>query len=283
MNGEKQTTILIVEDNPLTLRVLIEHLKKLGVNAPVARSGEEALRQIGLDKPDLILLDIMLPGIDGFETCHRLKSNETTKDIPVIFMTALSETADKVKGFEVGGVDYNTKPIDFKEVISRVKTRLTIQRLQKRLQTKNSYISSGKREKNGEKKATILIVEDNPMTLEVLSGYLNKLGFSAHGVQSGEEAIQQAESLQPDLILLDIMLPGIDGFETCRRLKNKSATKDIPVIFMTALSEITDKVKAFEAGGTDYITKPHHYAEVVARVNTHLTLRTLQRQLQKQK
>jgi len=283
MNAEKQTTILIVEDNPLTLRVLIEHLKKSGLKTPVARSGEEALRQIGIAKPDLILLDIMLPGIDGFETCRRLKSSEATKDIPVIFMTALSETADKVKGFEVGGVDYITKPIDFKEVTARVNTRLTIQRLQRRLKTKNSLISLGEREKNDQKKATILIIEDNPMTLEVLLGFLNSMGFSAYGIKNGEEAIQRIGNIQPDLILLDIVLPGIDGFETCRRLKKKSSTKNIPVIFMTALAEISDKVKAFEAGGVDYITKPQHYAEVVARVNTHLTLQTLQRQLQKQK
>ncbi len=283
MNNEEKITILIVEDDPLTIRVLIEYLEKSGLDILIARSGEEALRQVRMSKPDLILLDIMLPGIDGFEMCHRLKSNELTKNIPVIFITALSETADKVKGFEVGGVDYITKPFDFREVAARVNTRLTIQRLQKRLQARSSFITSGDKKINNEEKATILIVEDNPMTLQVLLGYLNGLGFKTFGVQSGEEVVQQSENTQPDLILLDIMLPGINGFETCRRLKHNPTTKGIPVIFMTALSDMADKVKAFEVGGTDYITKPHHYAEVVTRVNTHLTLRTLQRQLQQQK
>ncbi len=134
MNDEKQTTILIVEDNPLTLRVLLEHLKKLGINTPVARSGEEAIRQVALNTPELILLDIMLPGIDGFETCRRIKSHDVAKDVPVIFITALSETADKVKAFEAGGTDYITKPYHYAEVVARVNTHLTLQTLHRQLQ-----------------------------------------------------------------------------------------------------------------------------------------------------
>jgi DNA-binding response OmpR family regulator len=283
MNTEEQVSVLLVEDNPLTLRVLIEHLRKLGLQTSVARSGEEALRQIGGAKPDLILLDIMLPGIDGFETCHRLKGNVTTKEIPVIFITALSDTTDKVKAFEAGGVDYITKPIDFREVAARIETRLTIQRLQRRLKARGAFLSSGSRAASEEQKATILVVEDNPMTLQLLVKYLDGLNFNSVGVKKGEEALQYAEMSPPDLILLDVMLPGIDGFDTCSRLKNNSATCDIPVIFMTALSETADKVKAFEAGAVDYITKPHQYAEVAARIKTHLTLQTLQRQLRKPK
>jgi DNA-binding response OmpR family regulator len=280
MAQEEHATILLIEDNPLTLRILIEHLKKLGHHTAVARSGEEALRQISLQKPDLILLDIMLPGIDGFETCQRLKGNVTTKDIPVIFLTALSQTQDKVRAFEVGGVDFLTKPIDFKEVSARIHTRLTIQKLQRRLKTRSSAISSGQIASDSQK-AVILVVEDNPMTLQLLLKYLNGMGFEAVGVPTGDEALQHVESSVPDLILLDVMLPGIDGFTTCQRLKSMPKTRDVPVIFMTALSETHDKIKAFDAGAADYITKPHHYAEVATRINTHLTLKTLQRQLKK--
>lgn len=281
MPQEQQAQILVVEDNPLTLRILIEHLKRLGFQTPIARGGEEALRLVGLDKPDLILLDILLPGIDGFETCRRLKGNTLTKDIPVIFITALTETSDKVRAFEVGGVDYITKPIDFKEVTARIETRLTIQKLQRRLQSQNALIASKTQPTPEEHRAVVLLVEDNTMTLQLLERYLSGLEFTTVGVTSGEDALQSVATTVPDVILLDVMLPGIDGFETCRRLKNNVTTRDIPVIFMTALSEMADKVKAFEVGAADYITKPHHYAEVVARVNTHLTLRTLQRQLRR--
>lgn len=280
MHTEEQATILIVEDNPLTLRVLIAHLKKLGLQTSVARSGEEALRQAGLVKPDLILLDIMLPGIDGFETCRRIKGSVTTTDIPVIFITALTDTTEKVKAFEAGGVDYITKPVDFREVAARIETRLTIQRLQRRLKARGVVISSQPQAVPDEQKATILVVEDNPMTLQLLVKYLSGLNFKAIGVASGEEALQYVETNLPDLFVLDVMLPGIDGFEICRRLKQIPATQEIPVIFMTALSEMADKVKAFEAGAVDYITKPHQYAEVAARINTHLTMQTLERQLQ---
>jgi DNA-binding response OmpR family regulator len=282
MAKTEKAIILIVEDNPLTLQTLIEYLKKLDLKMLVARSGEEALRRIQSDKPNLILLDVLLPGINGFETCRRLKSNISTREIPVIFLTALSEMADKVKGFEVGGVDYITKPFDFKEVAARINTRLTIQRLQRRLKARNTGLTSGKKTPESGEKVTILIVDDNVMTLQVMMGYLKGLGYHTVGAQSGEEALKCAEASPPDLILLDVLMLGLDGFETCHRLKSNLVTKEIPVIFMTALTEMSDKVKAFEAGGVDYITKPHHYAEIVARVSAHLTIRTLQKQLQKE-
>lgn len=280
MTNEDKSMILIVEDNPLTLYVLIEYLERLNLKTSVARSGEEALRQVESLKPDLILLDVMMPGIDGFETCRRLKGNINTQDIPVMFITALSNTSDRVKGFEAGGVDYIIKPFDFKEVAARIESRLTIQKLQRKLKTRNSLISFGEQPSMSEEKATILIVEDNAMTLHLLIGYLNKFGFDTIGEESGESALEVATKTVPDLVLLDVMLPGIDGFETCRRLKKNSKTRDVPVIFMTALSDAESKIKGFEAGGADYIVKPHHYAEVLNRIKTHLTIQTLKRLLQ---
>ena len=281
--AQEKANILIIEDNPLTLYVLIEYLERLNLNTSVARSGEEAIRQMEMAKPDLILSDVMMPGIDGFETCRRLKSNPSTKDIPVMFITALSNTSDRIKGFEAGGIDYITKPFDFKEVAARINTRLTIQKLQRRLKTRGPIRSSGNATTVLDKKAAILIVEDNSITLHLLQGYLEKFDFKTLGAQSGEEALSMVKESIPDIILLDIMLGGIDGFETCRQLKANSTTKDIPVIFMTALSDADAKMKGFEVGGADYITKPHHYSEVITRVKTHLTIRTLQRLLQKQK
>jgi two-component system, sensor histidine kinase and response regulator len=131
-------------------------------------------------------------------------------------------------------------------------------------------------------KATILLVDDNLTNLKVLLECLEKSAFETLIAQSGESALRQVKYAQPDLILLDVMMPGIDGFETCRRLKEDSSTRDIPVIFMTALSEAVDKVTGFEAGGVDYITKPFQHEDVLARVKTHLTIRSLQQQLQDQ-
>ncbi|MGB3760961.1 MAG: response regulator [Rivularia sp. (in: cyanobacteria)] len=128
----------------------------------------------------------------------------------------------------------------------------------------------------------ILLVDDNPTNLKVLFEAIQGYGWKALMATDGESAIEQAEYAQPDLILLDIMMPGIDGFETCRRLKANSITENIPVIFMTALSDTTDKVKGLEIGAVDYITKPFQKEEVIARLKLHLKLSLLTRNLEQQ-
>ncbi len=128
--------------------------------------------------------------------------------------------------------------------------------------------------------ATILIVDDNLTNLQVLLDFLHKAGFETLVAQNGEGALRQVQYARPDIILLDVMMPGLDGFETCRRLKERRGTQDIPVIFMTALSDVVNKVKGFDVGGVDYITKPFEHEEVLARVNMHLTIRTLQQELE---
>ncbi len=132
-------------------------------------------------------------------------------------------------------------------------------------------------------KATLLIVDDIPANLGVLFTYLRDLNFCVYIAENGEDALKQIPYAKPDLILLDVMMPGIDGFETCRRLKANEETQDIPVIFMTALSETIDKLKGFEIGAVDYITKPFQQEEVLARITAHLTLRHQQKALEKQK
>ena len=128
----------------------------------------------------------------------------------------------------------------------------------------------------------VLIVDDTPANLGVVVEYLEEHGFRVAVAQDGEEAVARAELVRPDLILLDIMMPGIDGFETCRRLKASDQARDIPVIFMTSLTDVHDKLDGFAAGGVDYVTKPIHVQEVMARVHAHLALRDARRHLAEQ-
>jgi two-component system, sensor histidine kinase and response regulator len=121
--------------------------------------------------------------------------------------------------------------------------------------------------------STILIVDDDADCLNILLELINSSGYKALVSTSGEDALQKAATLSPDLIILDVMMPGMDGFETCRKLKENVKIRDIPVIFVTALSETVNKVKGFEAGGVDYITKPYQNEEVMSRVNAHLMIR----------
>lgn len=139
--NSERSIILIVDDNQTNLDVLFELLKNYGFKVLVAQDGESAIEQIQYIHPDLILLDIMMPGIDGFETCRRLKADPPTQDIPIIFMSALSDTVDKVKGFQTGAVDYITKPFQHEEVLSRIDTHLTIRSLQKKLEEKNTELA----------------------------------------------------------------------------------------------------------------------------------------------
>ncbi len=127
-------TILVVDDTPTNLQLLVKFLADAGYRILVAEDGETALEQTAHNKPDVILLDITMPGIDGYETCQRLKRSPETQEIPVIFMTARSQISDKLKGFEVGGVDYIIKPFEKEEVTARVHTQLTIVRQKRELQ-----------------------------------------------------------------------------------------------------------------------------------------------------
>jgi PAS domain S-box-containing protein len=129
---------------------------------------------------------------------------------------------------------------------------------------------------------TILVIDDTPAKLAVMVDQLERSGFRVVIAQDGAEGVKRAQLVVPDLIMLDIVLPGMDGFETCRWLKALDVTKQIPVIFMTSLAGTTDKVAGFDAGGVDYVTKPFQLDEVLARIRTHLTLRAIERQLAEQ-
>src|SRR5919202_2811020 len=134
------STILIVDDQPTNLKMLFSFLQESGFKVLVAQSGESAITKLDKVAPDLILLDVMLPGLDGFETCRRLKATAETQVIPVIFMTALSESLDKIKGLKVGAVDYITKPFQQEEVLARIENQLKIRRLSVQLEAQDQQL-----------------------------------------------------------------------------------------------------------------------------------------------
>ena len=133
-SSKRVHNILIIDDNPVNLRILADYLEAHGYGILVARDGQSGLDKAEFAKPDLVLLDVMMPGIDGFETCRLLKENETTANIPVIFMTALADTEHKLEGFSVGAVDYVTKPLQQKEVLARIRTHLRLRELTEELE-----------------------------------------------------------------------------------------------------------------------------------------------------
>ncbi len=140
LNPARQT-VLIVDDHPTNLQVLFDILKGANLSVRVATNGEAALVSIRHSPPDIILLDVMMPGPDGFEVCRRLKADPQTRDIPVIFMTAFSEPVDEVKGLQLGAVDYITKPLNVETVLARIETHLSLERLQREMHHKNRELA----------------------------------------------------------------------------------------------------------------------------------------------
>ncbi|MEZ4674215.1 MAG: response regulator transcription factor [Caldilineaceae bacterium] len=137
---EADPVILLVDDSPANVHLLVQSLTQEHFKVLVAENGASALESVRYALPDIILLDVVMPGMDGFVTCQRLKENPATRDIPVIFLTALDEAVDKVRGFRVGGVDYITKPLQTTEVVARVRTHLSLRELRQALEVQNEQL-----------------------------------------------------------------------------------------------------------------------------------------------
>ena len=200
----KKPAILLVDDTPANLEILVQLFDKQGFEVFVATDGEGALEQIPSILPDLILLDAMMPGLNGFETCQRLKANPKTAGIPVIFMTALSETVNKVQGFQVGAVDYVTKPIQHEEVLARVSTHLTIRSLRLKLEQTNQTLEERVEERTMELHLALKEVQQLKAQLEAENTYLReeiKIDHNFEEIVSGghtlARVLEQVEQVAP--------------------------------------------------------------------------------------
>jgi diguanylate cyclase (GGDEF)-like protein/PAS domain S-box-containing protein len=242
-----------------------------------ATSGEKALAIAQHSpQPDLILLDIQMPGMDGYAVLSQLKSNPATADIPVIFVTALAESADEARGLMLGVADYITKPVNPELLRLRVRTQLELRRYRKDPMMLDS------RHGNPGQPASLLVVDDIPDNIHELLEAL-KDDYRIMVARSGAKALELIEGpTPPDLVLLDIVMPEMDGYEVCRRIKASPVGNRIPVIFVTVVDATQDKVRGFNIGAADYIIKPFDIDEVRARVRTHLELARLRHFLEDQ-
>jgi signal transduction histidine kinase len=191
-SNNHKAQVLVVDDITTNLGVLFDYLKNFGYRVLVAQSGPAALELLEDTLPDIILLDILMPEMDGFETCRRLKENKRTKDIPVIFMTAVTETVDKVKGFELGAVDYITKPIQHEEVLARVKTHLMLQSLQKNLRKKNQELEElnhSLEELVKEKTRQLVMQEKSAFIGRMIQGIIHNLKTPLAVIQNSNSVI----------------------------------------------------------------------------------------------
>ncbi len=202
MNVQKHDRgiVLIVDDTPTNLSVLFDLLTASGFKVLVAEDGEDALEQVEYCPPDLILLDVLMPGINGFETCRRLKANKLTKEIPVIFMTALADTADKVMGLNLGAVDYITKPLQHEEVLARVSIHLNLWNLAKKLQDQNVVLQQEIQQRTEAEAALLKLTSELEMRVKERT---NELGRSNELLLQSNEWLKQEieERLQAEAAL----------------------------------------------------------------------------------
>jgi DNA-binding NtrC family response regulator len=174
MSAAANNSVLVVDDTPTNVKVLVEMLGREGYRVLVAREGDSALEQARYAKPLVILLDVMMPGIDGFEVCRRLKAAPATADIPVIFMTALGDLEDKVRGFEAGGADYVVKPFEHQEVLARVRTHAHMRRLQLELAQSNAELEEKVSERTTELRTALQELERLKERLQHENRYLQQ-------------------------------------------------------------------------------------------------------------
>ena len=267
--------LLIVDDVHENLHALMNILRdRYAITA--ATSGDRALDLAQRDpQPNLILLDIKMPGMDGYAVLAHLKTNPLTADIPVIFVTALAEAADEARGLKLGVADYITKPVNPELLHARVQTQLELQR-----HRKNAAPAGIIPPIDPAHRPTLLVVDDIPDNIHELLEALTD-DYRILVACSGAKAIALvAGPNPPDLVLLDIMMPEMDGYETCQRIKALPAGSRIPIIFLTVADETRNKVAGFQIGAADYITKPFDIDEVRARVRTHLELARLHHALE---
>jgi two-component system sensor histidine kinase/response regulator len=245
----ENSVILIVGDTT-HIGVLFDYLRGFGFGVLAADDGESALEIAEHARPGIILLDVMLPGIDGFETCRRLKERETTQNIPVIFITAPANTIDKVRAFALGAVDYVTKPIQSEEVLARVRTHLTIQNLQRRLEEKNARLQEeiAEREKLIEELDAFghTVAHDlkNPLGVSInyarfLNKYCTEMGMEE--LQKYSQRIVRSGQKMNDIIEALLLLASV------RKEEVKLYPLDMARIVAEAQSRLAHMIRQYQA------------------------------------
>lgn len=272
---DKRPLILLVDDVAENIHTLMNVLRD-DYALLVATSGEKALALAKrTPQPDLILLDIKMPGMDGYSVLSELKINANTADIPVIFVTSLSEASDEAKGLHLGVADYIVKPVNPDLLKARIRTQLTLARYRR-----NPIMLDVQTHTTADKQYTLLLVDDQPENIHELIEAL-KDHYRIQVANNGIKALEIVQGTRPpDLVLLDVLMPDMDGYEVCRRIRANHQGNRIPIIFVTVMDEVKNKVIGFDAGASDYITKPFDIDEVKARVRTHLELARLRRFLE---
>jgi two-component system cell cycle response regulator len=261
--------ILVVDDSKMIRMKIREELEEGGYQVVEAQNGLEALSRLASDvPPDLVTLDIDMPKMNGFETCRRLRTPQYTRflheksngHIPVVFITANDTITDRTIGFDLGAVDFLAKPFHKGDVLSIVDKILRPQASQ------NIHA---------------LVVDDSHVDRKMVSQSLSGEGIDVIEAEDGLHAssiiAEKKDSL--DIVITDLIMPGLDGLQLCRKIRQEFAMPDIPIIVLTGIPDLSELLKVFHAGATDYLVKPYAKEELLARVGAHTERSRINRQL----
>lgn len=260
MDNEK-TKILLIEDERSLADLLEEKLKKEGYQVDVAYDGEDGYEKIIKLKPNLILLDIVMPKMDGYEVLEKM--NEEGIKIPVIIISNSGQPIEIEKTRKLGAVDCLIKAeFDPSEVLAKIKNYLNHSDSSQDSLIIESVKSSLKPTSVGIK---VLLVEDEAFLREICSKKLANGGFEVYAVSNGEQALQYVEKVLPDIVLLDIILPAMDGFEVLTNIRSNSVEriKSVPVIMFSNLGQSEDVKKAMALGANNYLIKAHFTSDEI--------------------
>lgn len=267
--------VLVVDDVLHNVKLLEAKLRSEYFDVLTAMNGVEALEIIEKEQPDIVLLDVMMPGMDGFEVCRRVKANPTVAHIPIIMVTALDQPKDRVTGLEAGADDFLTKPIQDLPLFARVKSLVRLKVLMDELRIRNSTGQVFNSETPTELSSVIdmsnvkaLLIEDYERVAKRIVGYLDETVDQVDLENVAEGKIIAPNLEQYDLFIISLSLREVDGLRLCSQIRSAENTRHSPILVLIDDGDNDKLIQAMEIGVTDYATRPIDGNELVARVKS---------------
>ncbi|MGO1117173.1 PleD family two-component system response regulator [Rhodovibrionaceae bacterium A322] len=275
--------ILVVDDIPPNVKLLEAKLMAEYFDVLKAYDGPSALEIAKEESPDLILLDVMMPGMDGFEVCQKLRSDPETRFIPVVMITALSDVSDRVRGLEAGADDFLSKPVNDISLFARVRSLVRLKTLMDELRTRQQTMGRdplGEDEEESDIGAKILVIDGEPYHAQRTCGYLRNAGYEVQLVEDCDQALDIAlERDDLDLAIVGLDVNGQDGLRFSSLLRSHEKTRHVPVLLVLDDVDLPRLAKGLDLGVSDYLFKPMDRNELLARVRTQVRWRRYHRRL----
>jgi two-component system cell cycle response regulator len=268
--------VLVVDDIPPNLKLLETRLSAEYFEVQTATNGPEAIEICEKGRCDIVLLDVMMPGMDGFEVCRRLKGQAATAHLPIVLVTALDQPADRVRGLEAGADDFLTKPIDEIALVARIRSlarlKVTVDELRNRAATTvalGMIAPFASPNADDGKRGRIMIVDDRASSAERLAHALDSL-HTVHIEPDAHEALFRAAEDNVDLIIVALGLANFDGLRLCSQIRSLERTRNLPILAIADIEDRQRVLRGLELGVNDYLTRPVDRNELLARVRTQL-------------